>query len=219
MVDPTPLAGRDGAYAAALSRGMLENASLSGYSWYRAADLAIAKEVRTLQVSGSSTTSAGMYSASYATTIMTTFEPALNVWSFPLQANESWNATGNATVQGWVTWQLVGPSGSFAGKANFSYTVPVRLFLMSGPSEDVSTPAGTFAAIPVSMGRPELDVTHAGMATDPPETAMGLDHEMPVERHHAAQAWYSGTVKNVVQMQLFAAGMRLNLVLSSYHLS
>jgi len=32
------------------------------------------------------------------------------------------------------------------------------------------------------------------------------------------QAWFSGAAKNVVKAQLFAAGVRLNLVLSSYHL-
>ena len=89
---------------------------------------------------------------------------------------------------------------------------------MSGAVVDVSTPAGAFSAIPVSMGRPELDVTHAGIATDPGDHAMGFDHELPVERNHAMQAWFSGAAKNVVKAQLFAAGVRLNLVLSSYHL-
>ena len=218
MVDPTPVADPSGASAMLMCRGMLENAPLSGYSWYRASDLALLKEVRSVSVRGSSMTTAGMYDASYSATIETTFDPALDVWSFPLRANETWNATSNATVHGWITWHLSGPKGSWTDVANFTFSEPVRLFLMSGEAVDVSTPAGTFPSIPVSMGRPELDLTHAGITTDPVDHAMGLDHEVPVERNHAMQAWFSGTAKNVVKAQMFAAGMRLNLVLSSYHL-
>jgi hypothetical protein len=218
MVEPTPLADASGAPAMAMCQAMLENATVSGYSWYRASDLALQKEVRTLSVHGSSTTNAGVYDASYSATVETTFDPALNVWSFPLKANESWTATSNATVRGWVLWQLSGPNATWKDVANFTYTEPVKLFLMSGEVVEVSTPAGTFSSIPVSMGRPELDMTHAGIAADPGDRAMGLDHELPVERNHAMQAWFSGTAKNVVKSQMFAAGMRLNLVLSSYHL-
>ncbi|MCI4371934.1 MAG: hypothetical protein L3J78_04725, partial [Thermoplasmata archaeon] len=126
--------------------------------------------------------------------------------------------TSNATVRGWFQWELSGPNASWKAVANFTYTHPVRLFLMSGEAVDVATPAGTFSSIPVSMGRPELDLTHAGIAADPVDHAMGLDHELPVERDHALQVWFSGTAKNVVKAQMFAAGIRLNLVLSSYHL-
>ena len=218
MIDPTPLADGSGAAAMTMARSMLESATLGGYSWYRASDLALQKEVRTVAVHGSSTTAVGVYDASYSATIETTFDPALGVWSFPLQANETWNATSTATVHGWIQWQLSGPNATWKEASNFTYTEPVRLFLMSGAAVDVSTPAGVFSAIPVSMGRPELDVTHAGIATDPGDHAMGFDHEVPVERNHAMQAWFSGAAKNVVKAQLFAAGVRLNLVLSSYHL-
>ncbi len=218
MIDPTPLADGSGAAAMTMARSMLESATLGGYSWYRASDLALQKEVRTVAVHGSSTTAVGVYDASYSATIETTFDPALGVWSFPLQANETWNATSTATVHGWIQWQLSGPNATWKEASNFTYTEPVRLFLMSGAAVDVSTPAGVFSAIPVSMGRPELDVTHAGIATEPGDHAMGFDHELPVERNHAMQTWFSGAAKNVVKAQLFAAGVRLNLVLSSYHL-
>ena len=218
MVEPTPLADASGAPAMTMCQSMLENATVSGYSWYRASDLALQKEVRTVAVHGSSRTDAGVYDASYSATVETTFDPALDVWSFPLKANETWNATANATVHGWIQWQLSGPSVSWKEVANFTYTHSVRLFLMSGEAVDVSTPAGTFSSIPVSMGRPELDLTHAQITSDPADRAIGLDHEVPVERNHAMQAWFSGTAKNVVKVQMFAAGMRLNLVLSSYHL-
>ena len=216
MVDPTPMAGSD-AFAASMASGMLQEASLSGYTLFRASDLAIIQEVRTLEVHGSAATTAGTYNASYVATIMTSFDPALDVWSFPLQANETWNVTGNATIHGWIKWDLTGPNATFGASANFSYKIPVRLFLMSGATEDVSTPAGTFPAIPVSMGRPEIMAGRPGIVSDPSDRALGFDHEMPVEPLHSAQTWYSGAVKNVVKFHLFTAGMRLNLILSSYH--
>ena len=219
MVDPTPMASGSDAYAASMAAGMLQEASLSGYTSFRASDLAIIKEVRTLEVHGSAATTAGTYNASYVATIMTDFDPALDVWSFPLQANETWNVTGNATVHGWIKWDLSGPNATYGAGVNFSYTVPVRLFLNSGATEDVSTPAGTFPAIPVSMGRPEILSGRPGIVSAPSDPAIGFDHEMPVEPLHSAQTWYSGTVKNVVKFHLFTAGMRLNLVLSSYHIA
>src|SRR5947199_233766 len=84
MVDPTPMASGRDAYAASMAAGMLQEASLSGYTWFRASDLAVIKEVRTLVVHGSAATAAGTYNASYVATIMTSFDPALDVWSFHL---------------------------------------------------------------------------------------------------------------------------------------
>src|SRR5436853_2301602 len=143
MTDPPPRAAAIAAPAMKMGRSMLENATVGGYSWYRASDLALQKEVRTVSVGGSSTTAAGIYDASYSATIETTFDPALNVWSFPLQANESWNATSTATVHGWIQWQLSGPNATWKEASNFTYPEPVRLFLMSGPVVGVSTPAGS----------------------------------------------------------------------------
>src|SRR5256885_11966451 len=106
MVDPTPVADPSGASAMMMCRGILENATLSGYSWYRASDLALMKEVRSVSVRGSSMTTAGMYDASYSATIETTLDPALDVWYFPLHANQTSDPTSNATVHGWITGQL-----------------------------------------------------------------------------------------------------------------
>jgi hypothetical protein len=216
MIDPAPMAAASGA-PVMICESMLENATVGGYTWYRATDLALLKEVRTLTVHGSSTTAAGAYGVSYSATVETVFDPALNVWSFPLKANETWNATSTATVHGWIQWEVTAPNGSWKELANFTYTHPVHLFLTSGEAADVSTPAGSFPSIPVSMGHPDPDV-RAGLTPDPADRAIGLDHEVPVEWNHSVQAWFSGSAKNVVKMQLFAAGMRLNLVLSSYHL-
>ncbi len=90
MVDVTPAAGMADASRMVACGGMFENATLGGYTWYQASDLAIIKEVRTLEVGGSTTTPMGTYRASYKAAVETTFDPALKVWSFPLQANETW---------------------------------------------------------------------------------------------------------------------------------
>src|SRR2546426_1699985 len=142
MIDPTPLADGSGAPAMTMARSMLENATVGGYSWYRASDLALQREVRTVSVGGSSTTAAGIYDASYSATVETTFDPALSVWSFPLQANETWNATSTATVHGWIQWQLSGPNATWKEAADFTYTEQVRLFLLRGAVVDVPHPAG-----------------------------------------------------------------------------
>src|SRR2546426_3161261 len=122
MIEPMPMADPNGAAAMLVCRSMLENATVSGYSLYRASDLALMKEVRTVAVHGSSWTEAGISEASYSATIETTFDPALDVWSFPLKANETWTAARNATVEGWITWQLSGPRMDLKGTTNFTDT-------------------------------------------------------------------------------------------------
>src|SRR2546430_13656641 len=143
------------------------------------------KEVRSVSVRGSTMTTAGMYDASYSATNEMTFDPALDVWSFPLHANETWNATSNATVHGWITWHLSGPKGSWTDVANFTFSEPVRLFLMSGEAMDVSTPAGTFPPIPVWMGRPGIDLAAAGITTRTVAHTIWLAPEGTRARHHS----------------------------------
>jgi hypothetical protein len=198
---------------------MFENATLGGYTWYRASDLAIVKEVRTLDVQGSTMTPTGPYLASYKAFVETSYEPALKVWAFPLQPNETWMASSNATIRAAAHWHLTGPNVSWDVVSIFNAKVPVRLFLHSGEAETVVTPAGSFSAISVSAGHPDLDVARATALDASPNRAMGLDHESPIERDHSGLAWFSGTAKNVVQAHLFTLGFRLTLALRSYHLS
>ncbi len=218
MVDVTPAAGMADASRMVACGGMFENATLGGYTWYQASDLAIIKEVRTLEVGGSTTTPMGTYRASYKAAVETTFDPALKVWSFPLQANETWMASSNATIRAAVQWQLNGPNVSWDFHSNFTVHVPVRLVMHSGEVAALTTPAGTFSAIPVSAGRPEPDVASNPAAVPSTDHAIGFGHEVPVERDQASVAWFSGTAKNVVQAYVFALGFRLNLSLKSYHL-
>jgi hypothetical protein len=218
MVDATPEAAMADASRMAACNGMFQNATLGGYTWYQASDLSIVKEARTLEVEGSTMMTMGTYRASYKAAVETTFDPALKVWSFPLQANETWMASSNATIRAAVHWQLTGPDVSWDFHSNFTVHVPVRLFLHSGEVADVTTPAGTFTSIPISAGRPAPDVASAPASTPSTDHAMGFGHEVPVERDHASVAWFSGTAKNVVQAYVFALGFRLNLALKSYHL-
>src|SRR5439155_26244517 len=71
MIDPTPLADASGAHTMTMARSMLENATVGVYSWYRASDLALQTEVRTVSVGGSSTPAAGVSGASYPAPIET----------------------------------------------------------------------------------------------------------------------------------------------------
>jgi hypothetical protein len=218
MVDPTPTASTADASRMALCNGMFTNATLGGYTWYRVSDLAILKEVRTLDVQGSSMTPMGTYVASYKAFVETSFDPALKVWSFPLNANETWMASSNATIHSSTSWQLTGSNVSWIVLSVFNARVPVRLYLHSGDAEAVVTPAGTFTAISVSVGHPALDVASAPPSEASTDHAMGFDHETPVERDHASVAWFSGTAKNIVQAHVFTLGFRLNLTLKSYRL-
>jgi hypothetical protein len=218
MVDATPTASAADASRMALCNGMFENATLGGYTWYRASDLAIVKEVRTLDVQGSTVTPTGPYVASYKAFVETSYEPALKVWAFPLQPNETWMASSNATIHASTRWQLTGSNVSWIVYSIFNAHVPVRLLLHSGEVETVATPAGTFSSIPISVGHPELDLARAAPSEASVDHAMGFEHEIPVERDRGSVAWFSGTAKNVVQASVFTLGFRLNLALKSYHL-
>jgi len=215
VIDPAPDTDMANASMMTMCVPFLRNATVTGYTWYRTSDLALLKEVRAVELGGSIQTEGGTYNASYSATVETTFDPALDVWSFPLEANETWNATSNATVHVSVQWHFDGPHIFWDFGKNFTFKVPVRLFLMSGETEDVTTPAGTFASIPVRIGVPAIVRAQA----DPADSAMGLDHEVPVARDHSVQMWFSGAAKNVVKTELFAGLIRVNLVLASYHVS
>jgi hypothetical protein len=217
MVEVTPTASPPDASRMAACDGMFENATLGGYTWYRKSDLAIVKEVRTLAVEGSSMTPMGTYRASYQAAVETTFDPALMIWSFPLQANETWLASSNATIRASVEWHLSGPNVSWDYRSNFTAHAPVRLFLHSGEVETVTTPAGTFSSIPVSAGNPKLDMASLPTSVASTDPAMELGRELPV-RDHTSVAWFSGAAKNVVQAQVLVLSFRLNVALKSYHL-
>lgn len=212
---PTP-EGSDAAGFIMLDYRMhFHEAAVGGYTWYRASDLATLKEVRTIQFDGMFETDAGTYGAAYTAIVETTFDPALDVWSFPLEADESWIATSTATIHAVVEWVIETPEEPWAFGKEVTFTRDIDLRLSSGAAEDVVTPAGTFSAIPVRTEVPHVRV----FASPGPDIAAGLEEDIPIPRVHTSESWFSETAKNVVMAVFTTGGFRLDLALTSYDVS
>jgi hypothetical protein len=191
------------------------DATIGGYTWYRASDLATLKEVRTITFKGTFGTEAEVYNATYTASVETTFDPALDVWSFPLESNSSWTATSNASVHAVARWSIDAGAQPWVFSKDVTFTREVRLSLISGAEEDVVTPAGTFPSIPVWTGAAHVE---ALAPSRDPGIADGLEEDAPIPRDHVAAAWFSGTAKNVVMLTFDTGDAHLNLSLTDYHL-
>jgi len=197
---------------------ILNDATVDGYTLYRASDLAKVTEVRTVHISGSFYAEYDTYdvaiNVSYTAKIETTYDPPLDVWSFPLGENETWEASSNATVHAWTTWRFDAPNWYVEKGRNITFTVPVRLLLSSGIFEDVTTPAGTFSAIPVGVGLPVIEL---GTTTDQMAFAMRLGDDGFGDLHAPVAAWFNGDVGNVVKVATLVDGLHVQIELTSYH--
>ena len=211
-------AARDGGYTNTstllLFQPVLENATVDGYALYRASDLAELKEVRSVHLDSSLRTARGWFNSSYTATVQTTYEPALDIWSFPLGENETWNVSSNATIRAMIQWHFEGPSASFGFWHTFNATVPIRMRLHSGMLEDVTTPAGTFSSIPVRVAVPATDRLATADREGP---VLGLGGDECGRPRLAAEAWFSGDAGNVVKAVTFIGGMRIVAELASFH--
>jgi len=195
-----------------LSRTFMENATVDGYTLYRASDLAEQMDVRTVRITGSIWTEVGTFNASYTAKVVTTYDPALDVWAFPINENETWNVSSNATIHVWSKWRLDAPNEYFEFGRNFTVTLPIRLLARSGMLEDVTTPAGTFSAIPVRLTLPPLEITPDDRLTP----AMGIGADGWMEPRVPAVAWFSGDVGNVVKAATPFAGARVVTELTAF---
>src|SRR5207253_515599 len=115
---------------------------------YRASDLAERKEVRTVQLKSALWTARGWFNVSYTATVQTTYAPALDIWAFPIEENETWNVSSNATIHAMIAWRFDAPNDSFGFWHDFDVTVPFRLMLHWGELENVTSPV-----VPSSLGR------------------------------------------------------------------
>src|SRR2546425_518084 len=190
--------------------------TVDGSAVYRASDLAELKEVRTVQLMSALWTARGWFNVSFTATVQTTYEPALDIWAFPIEENETWNVSSTATIHAMIAWRFDGPNDSFGFWHNFNVTVPIRLMLHSGVLENVTTPAGTFSSIPVRVALPTID----RLATDDREgPIVGLGGDECGQPHLAAEAWFSGDVGNVLKAVSFVGGMKIVAELASFHRS
>jgi len=122
--------------------------------------------------------------------------------------------SSNATIHAMIAWRFDGPNDSFGFWRNFNVTVPIRLMLHSGELENVTTPAGTFASIPVRVALPTID----RLATDDREgPVVGLGGDECGQPRLAAEAWFSGDVGNAVKAVSFIGGMKIVAELASFH--
>jgi hypothetical protein len=191
------------------------DATIGGYTWYRASDLATVKEVRTIAFRGTFEMDSGVYAARYAATVETTFEPALDVWSFPLDANEAWTATSTATVRVSVRWSMDMPDQPWSFAKDRTFTRDIHVPLASGAAEQIVTPAGTFESIPVWVSTPHVTTLTAHHDTG---IADGLEEDVPVPREHASAVWFSSAAKNVVKVEFFTGDAHLDLELTNYRI-
>lgn len=193
-----------------------DDATMGGYTWYRASDLATLKEVRTIRFAGIVQTDASVHRAEYFAAVETTFDPALDIWSFPLAADEAWTARSVATTRAVVAWNLEVPNAPWTFGRELIEVRPVEVPLRSGAAEDIATPAGTFSAIPVRVVKPDITILTSPASFD---VAAGLEQDVPIPRDHTSEAWFSGTAKNVVMVTFGTGGYRLDLTLTRYDVS
>ncbi len=204
-------------------------ATVSGFVWYRASDLAPVFAQKTVTLSHTWTANASTflgytvlgnatYTLSYTSTTQVWYHPPLTVWSFPLVENESWNATSNATIHYASTFEFTGPNMTFEASHSANFTVPIGFGMRTGAFENVTTPAGTFRALSVSAFRGEAPVLPDRDASATMNLTGEMDFEMP---HPMASAWFSGQVGNVVKADvgLGFEGPRVELDLVSYSFS
>ncbi|HKZ99487.1 MAG TPA: hypothetical protein VJ326_07865 [Thermoplasmata archaeon] len=186
-------------------------ASVDGYSWYRTADLAKIRDVRTLTLEGETSWMAGTASARLTVWTDASYEPAWDLWAFPIEENESWAVRSNATVDVRSLFRLEAPDHSFEYEKNGSFTIPIAYTMGSGTAETVTTPAGTFEAMRTFV---------AGPADDHGDVAGILAWIGDEAAYASLEAWFSPDVENVVRVVGTAGGsrpIRIEVALVSFH--
>lgn len=227
--EPTPVVGPQ----PVLEPMSLPAVSVSGFAWYRTSDLAPVYVQKTATLASTWTVSTGnmtgfgilanaTYSLTHTSTTRIWYHPPLTLWNFPLQENESWNVSSNATIRYASSFAFSGPNITFESNHTANFTVPLRFTVHTGTFEDVATPAGTFHALSVSVFHREPLVIPDRDASATMNLTGETDLDMPPA---LATSWFSGQVGNVVKTDLGLAGFngfegpRVELDLVSYSYS
>ncbi len=202
--------------------------TLSGYAWLRQSDLApiyTLKSVhmdRTWTFTDNSTGYAGMmgnatYTFAFDATTQVWYAPALAIWEFPLEENTSWNVTSNATVHYTSSFSVTGSNVTIEASHAANFTAPLRFSERTGSFENVTAPAGTFRALPISASRASVRLE----SSDPDANAVmnltdASDLELP---HPFATASMSAQAGNVVKATFWTSpidGPKVDVDLVSY---
>jgi hypothetical protein len=209
----------------------LRTVSVSGFVWLRQSDLAPVYSEKSVQLDASWTLSFGngtwsgmlsnaTYSLMYDSTTQVWYHPPLTIWQFPLEENTTWAVRSNATIHYASTFAISGPNVTFETNHSATFTVPVDFSMHTGFFENVTTPAGTFRALPVSAFRgttfPEVpDRDASAMMNLTGETDLAIPRGL-------ATSWFSAQVGNVVKANTFTEGFegpRIEMDLVSYTFS
>lgn len=206
----------------------MPSVSTSGFVWLRQSDLAPVYSWKQVVLTRNWTLSFGAvggygmmsnatYTLTYHATTQVWYRPPLAIFRFPLEENTTWNVTSNATVRFASTFQVEGPNVTFSSQHEANFTSPLAFAMRTGFFADVTTPAGTFRALPVSALRSE----RVPVVWDRDASAvMNLTGDMDLEMPHAfATAWFSEQTGNVVKTTsggAFIDGPRVELDLVSY---
>lgn len=224
---PAPMSGTQAVYQPMSFRTV----SVAGFVWLRQSDLAPVYSEKSVHMEASWTFSWGnttwygtlsnaTYSLMYTATTQVWYHPPLTIWQFPLEENTSWAVRSNATIDYASTFAFSGPNMTFESNHSATFTVPVAFSMHTGFFENVTTPAGTFRALPVSAFRgetfPEVpDRDASAMMNLTGETDLAMPRGL-------GTSWFSGSVGNVVKANTFTSdfeGPRIQLDLVSYTFS
>lgn len=190
----------------------ITEAHVDGFTWYRVADLATLRDVRTLFLRGDVSSMSRTINASLTVRTDVVYEPAWDVWAFPIHENESWPSMTNATVRVESLFRVDAPDSFTEVGRNASFVLPISVAMSSAQFEDVTVPAGTFGAIRTSAARFDIerdDDPFNGMS------ALRLE-EAP---HASVDAWFSPDVGNVVRVVGMSKGstsVRIEAVLVAF---
>lgn len=204
---------------------------VSGFVWLRQSDLALVYSLKSVNLSRNWTPgvvmpgSYGMlanatYTLTYDATTQIWYQPALAIWHFPLEENATWNVSSNATIRYASSFQVLGPNVTYEAHHFANFTVPVDFTMRTGRFEDVTTPAGTFHALPAWASRGTL---LPGVPDRDASAVTNLTGETDLEMPHTfATAWFSAQAGNVVRADFwtgFLDGPRIEMDLVSYTFS
>ncbi len=186
-----------GAYSIAAPQSIgAANVSVHGYVWYRTSDLATIEAVRWVHFQHSTTVDNMTWTTDLSASIRIDYDPPLATWQFPLQSNESWNVSSNASVRYASAFELNGPNVTFGTTHYANATIPIRFHMETFEFSNVTTPAGTFWSLQAStlVGPVVMQLPDRG--TD--EGVNATTDLLTEPLHPIANLWFSAQVGNVV---------------------
>lgn len=202
--------------------------TMSGFTWLRQSDLAPIYALKSIHLARNWTYTLSLagyngmldnatYDLTFDATTQVWYAPPLAIWAFPLEENESWNATSNATVHYASSFRVTGPNVTFEWDHAANFSVPLRFAMVTGRFENVTIPSGTFRALPVSAARGTVDLR---LADRDAGAVMNLTAATDIEVPRAlSTAWFSAQAGNVVRASFWSGlvdDLRMELDLVSY---